>query len=239
MLHGRVLVMAAIVPLLSVVGSCSRSIAMGVLFGPDGREYVAPSASTAVRVESLPKEERERLVDELVTLLTPTHEYSRLVAAKALMLFWRTHREGLSQRNVQAFVNACISPGDTILDIPVRRIRAGTDQPGFLMRPQCIVYVDGEDVLLHGDVPREWDWADGIVTIDGRIWADGLSRTRGSGVFAPLTWREVIPEEKLLGDHVVCVQITVVAPNGVRAVLRRETKMRILTDAEHESVFSD
>ena len=102
----------------------------------------------------------------------------------------------------------------------------------MLIRPRCVMEVDGREVVLRDGLPDGWRTQKGIVEVDGEIVAqrDHYPRTEyGQFPSEFVVLRDHLPAARLYGQHVIVSRLTLRAPDGTEVHLKRQIAITVVT----------
>lgn len=223
---------------LTMATGCQEELSAckkGILFGEDGHEYDAPTITLCTRLEQSSEEDRVQLLNEMLDILeSPRSAYSKVVAAKALLLFVedQANRRYLTERVCRVIAERVVEIVPPLPDIWLHEdyVLKYPDELCVRIRSRCVLRVDGEVFIISGLLPDGWRGKQGKVELDGVLIERSTWGEEGDS--APLMLVD-LPKAlrkggRLRGEHTLASSLVVVAPNGMETLVRREQKIHVV-----------
>jgi len=206
-----------------------------VLFTEGGAERRFPSTDVRQRLLNGDEAARRRMIGQLVEVIKTDGGYSRVAAARGLLMFLVEYPQYYNERIVDAIAEYAIAigPGDEKYECAVEWLTCRRELPGGLeerLRVRLCVAFDAREYFLVAPdtcLPYKWTALEGAVFVDGNcVYHATDYRTEGGLARIPDVKIDLkkallrdehgnpVPIEKVIGDHVIRSTLTVRATNG-------------------------
>ena len=230
-----------------LLGCAGRPTASTILMrGP--RSASAPSFGVWMDLDHTPPEDAPGLIARYLDIVEGDNGYARLAAMRGVLHFVsRSDRRGfISQRLVDDVAQYAVRVARPGQDVALSVVMGKTDLSMFdpdydwFNRPIDAAFemaVDGVHVTIPWGERDPWGfgsakaWLDGSLILDEPVKGANAALSRDA-VRYTVKMSEVLggTRARLLGKHVMCAEIEVVAPNGTKSTAKLERKFKVWDD---------
>lgn len=206
-----------------------------ILFDAAGWDIDGPTWNMELWLSTATRQERARLISDLLDIIETSWSYPRYVAAKALLgYFDGPGAEFITDRAVRVLGSHCLRVAkmeDIVIAEWIREAPAWYDMP---VDAAFEVPCDGMNLRL---CRHPWRIYEGWQIVNVRISLDGEEVRSQPGPLGPpylvhVRLLKALGDRPLLGEHSWQVEFDLVAPNGTSAHISREWPFSVCREIE-------
>ena len=206
---------------------------MSILFDTQGSELGYPSYRLLGKLYDA--EDPRDLVNKSLDILGSRGGYSRLIAAKALLMFFEEekNRKYLTKRAARVLAENVIElarPLGADSAVTKSTITKGPVPLPIVerIRPRCVLRFDYETFVIVNALPEGWKAENGMVQLDGKTIAETPVYEDPERPMNFVSIESHLTPETFYGRHTLTSRLTLIAPNGIRIPMKVEETLDIV-----------